>query len=210
VAPDLVAFPESNEDVAGCVRACRALGVPLVGFGKGTSLEGGVAALGGGLCLDLGRGMARVLEVRPEEQTARVQAGTTRLQLERHLRGSGLFFPVDPGADASLGGMVSTRASGTAAVKYGTMRDRVAGLTVCLASGELVRTGAGVAKSSAGLDLTALFCGAEGTLGVVCEVQLKLAPVPEAVSAAVVSFPSLDQAVGAVVDLKAFGAGVAR
>jgi len=208
-APDAVVYPSSTEHVAGVVRACGAAGVAMVPFGAGSSLEGHVAALGGGVCIDTTR-LNRILRVGVEDLDVTVQAGVTRLQLEQRLREDGVFFPVDPGADATLGGMVATGASGTTAVRYGTMRENVLSLTVVLPDGEVMRTRSRARKSSAGYDLTHLFIGSEGTLGVICEATLRVQPLPEAASAAVCSFPSVHEAVECVIATIQSGIPVAR
>jgi D-lactate dehydrogenase (cytochrome) len=196
--PDLVVYPLSNEEVAYILSSCHEHRIPVVPFGAGSSLEGQVAAVMGGVSLDLTR-MDAVLEVSPDSLDCRVQAGLTREALNAHIRHTGLFFPVDPGANASIGGMASTRASGTNAVRYGTMRENVLGLTVVTPDGNMVRTGTRARKSASGLDLTHLYVGSEGTLGVITEIQLKLYGMPEKIVAAVCQFPGLEQAVGAVV-----------
>ena len=207
--PDLVVYPGTNEEVASIVRQCADSGTPVIPFGVGTSLEGHVAALHGGVCVDLSL-MNKVLELNPADLDVRVQAGVTRKQLNAELAGYGLFFPVDPGADATLGGMAATGASGTNAVRYGTMRENILGLTVVMPDGEIIKAGGRARKSSSGYDLTHLFCGSEGTLGVITEVQLKVYGLPEAHSAGVCAFKTLEGAVDSVINIIQMGIPVAR
>lgn len=207
--PDAVAFPESTTEVAEIVRICADQGVPVIAFGTGTSLEGHVNAPAGGISLDLAR-MNGVLAVHAEDLDAVVQPGVTRSQLNEYLRDQGLFFPIDPGADASLGGMASTRASGTNAVRYGTMKDNVLALEVVLPGGRVIRTAQRAKKSSAGYDLTRLFVGAEGTLGIITELTLRLQGIPEAMSSATCSFPTVEAACNAVIATIQMGVPVAR
>ena len=207
--PAAVVFAQSTEDVAFTVRHAAEHHVPIIPFGVGSSLEGHLLAVQGGISIDLGR-MNKVLTVNPEDLTVTVQPGVTRKQLNEEIKSTGLFFPIDPGADASIGGMSATRASGTNAVRYGTMRENVLGLEVVTASGDVIRTGTRARKSSAGYDLTRLMVGSEGTLGVITEVTLKLFPLPEAVSAATCSFPSIEAAVHTTIQIIQMGIPIAR
>ncbi len=196
--PDAVVFAESTEEVAEIVRLCAAEGVPVIAYGSGSSFEGHVNAPFGGICIDLGN-MKQILAVHTEDLDCVVQPGVTRGMLNEYLRDTGLFFPIDPGADASLGGMAATRASGTNAVRYGTMKDNVIALTAVLPNGDIVRTARRARKSSAGYDLTRLFVGSEGTLGIITELVLRLSPIPEAVAAAICPFPNVRAACDAVI-----------
>jgi D-lactate dehydrogenase (cytochrome) len=207
--PEVVVFCESTADVVDVVALASRHGVPVIPFGVGSSLEGHLLAVQGGVSIDLSR-MNRIVRVNAEDLTVTVEAGVTREQLNREIRDTGLFFPIDPGANASIGGMAATRASGTNAVRYGTMRENVLGLTVVTASGEVVATGTRAKKSSAGYDLTRLFVGSEGTLGVMTEITLKLYPLPEAVSAAICAFPSIDAAVRCTIQVIQMGVPIAR
>ena len=207
--PDAVVFCESSDEVAAVVALASQYAVPVIPFGIGSSLEGHLLAVQGGVSIDLSR-MSCIVAVHAEDLTVTVQAGVTREQLNREIKDTGLFFPIDPGANATLGGMAATRASGTNAVRYGTMKENVLGLTVVTAAGDIIRTGTRAKKSSAGYDLTRLFVGSEGTLGVMTEVTLKLYPLPEAVSAAICHFPSIDAAVRTTIQVIQMGVPIAR
>ena len=207
--PDAVVFPHSTEEVRDIVNICRRHHVPMIPFGVGTSLEGHILAINGGVSIDLSQ-MNKVLAVHEEDLDAVVQAGVTRKQLNEYIKHTGLFFPVDPGADATLGGMAATRASGTNAVRYGTMRENVLSLKVVLADGRIIQTSRRAKKSAAGYDLTRLFVGSEGTLGIITEVTVRLYPVQEAMSAAVCAFDSVDGCTRTVIETIQSGIPVAR
>ena len=209
VLSQAVVFPETNEEVSQILKLCNKHKVPIVPFGTGTSLEGHVVGNENGITISLEK-MNKVLSVNAEDFDCRVQANVTRKQLNEYLREDGVFFPIDPGADAALGGMAATSASGTMAVKYGTMRTIISGLTVVLPNGEIIKTGARAKKSSAGYNLTNLFIGSEGTLGIITEVQLRLSPIPESIMSAVCYFPDLDSAVQTAQEVIQYGVPIAR
>ncbi len=204
-----VVFPETNEEVSQILKLCNEHKIPVVPFGTGTSLEGHVVGNQNGITISLEK-MNKVISVNAEDFDCRVQANVTRKQLNEYLREDGVFFPIDPGADAALGGMASTSASGTMAVKYGTMRTVVSGLTVVLPNGDIIKTGARAKKSSAGYNLTNLFIGSEGTLGIITEVQLRLSPIPESIMSAVCYFTDLDSAVKTAQEVIQYGVPIAR
>ena len=207
--PDAVVFAHSTAEVAKAVALCNQYKFPVIAYGTGTSLEGHILALQGGLSIDVSQ-MNQVVALNAEDLTVTVQPGVTRKQLNVEIKDTGLFFPIDPGADASIGGMAATRASGTNAVRYGTMRENVLGLTVVTAQGKIVKTGTRAKKSSAGYDLTRLFVGSEGTLGIITEITLKIYPHPEAISAAVCSFTTIANAVDTVIQAIQIGVPLAR
>ena len=207
--PSAVVFAESTQDVADAVKLASQYDVPVIPYGAGSSLEGHLLAVQGGISIDVAR-MNRVLSINADDLTVTVQPGITRKQLNEAIKDTGLFFPIDPGADASIGGMSATRASGTNAVRYGTMRENVLALEVVTASGEVIRTGTRARKSAAGYDLTRLMVGSEGTLGVITEVTVRLYPLPEAVSAAICSFPSIEAAVRTTIQTIQLGVPIAR
>ena len=208
-SPDAVIRPHSTQEVADIVRICDQYSMPVIPYGTGTALEGGVVALHGGICIDMSE-MNNIIKLNHGDMDVVVQPGVTRRQLAAHLKDTGLFFPIDPGADASLGGMASTRASGTNAVRYGTMKENVINLEAVMADGSIIRTGGRSKKSAAGYDLTRLMVGSEGTLGVITELTVKLYPVPEAMSSATCTFDNLEDAVNSVIQIIQCGIPVAR
>ena len=207
--PDAVIFAQSAEDVSDVISVCHDTGCPVIAFGVGSSLEGHVNAPYGGICIDM-NGMDKILQVNSEDMDVVIQPGVTREALNEHLRDTGLFFPIDPGANASLGGMAATRASGTNAVRYGTMKDNILALEAVLPDGRIMRTGGRARKSSAGYDLTRLLIGSEGTLGVITELTLKLQGIPEMIAGGICSFPSIKAACQAVIQTIQYGIPVAR
>jgi D-lactate dehydrogenase (cytochrome) len=209
VLSQAVVFPNSNEEISQIVKLCNHHKVPIVPFGTGTSLEGHVVGNEDGITLSL-ENMNKVLEINTEDFDCRVQAYVTRKQLNEDLKDRGLFFPIDPGANASLGGMAATSASGTMAVRYGTMRTIITGLTVVLASGEIIKTGTRTKKTSAGYNLTNLFIGSEGTLGIITEIHLRLSPIPESIMSAVCHFPDIESAVLSAQEIIQYGIPIAR
>ena len=209
VLSQAVVFPETNEEVSKILKLCNDHKIPVVPFGTGTSLEGNAVGNSNGITISLEK-MNKVLSVNAEDFDCRVQANVTRKQLNEYLREEGVFFPIDPGADAALGGMASTSASGTMAVKYGTMRTVISGLTVVMPNGDIIKTGARTKKTSAGYNLTNLFIGSEGTLGIITEVQVRLSPIPESIMSAVCYFPDLDSAVKTAQEVIQYGVPIAR
>ena len=207
--PDAVAYPKTTQEVSEIVKICAQEHCPVVGFGVGTSLEGQALAPLGGVCVDF-REMRAIRGLRQEDMDATVEPGLTREELNDELRATGLFFPVDPGANATLGGMAATRASGTTAVRYGTMRDNVTGLEVVLADGRIIQTGSRARKSASGYDLTSLMIGSEGTLGLITALDVKLQGQPEAVTAAICAFETIDAAVNCVIETIQLGLAMAR